>query len=320
MYVYMDIILTNMQTPDATRQTPTANSAENQPSTVRPHFFERHHLVMLVTPIALAACFGLQTSKRGSSTQLLSQPHSECHESRRRFLGVFVLVNHCTVTNALTPEEASVAYDSYAEKYDILDGGKASSVLGLDDARTSLFRKAKGRVLEIGVGTGLNLSKYDTSQVSSLTVVDVAEGMLKEARTRAAALDLAIPVEFVKADATSELIRLFGADSFDTVVDSFSLCVMGDEGARQCLKQMAAVVKPSIGRLLLLENSRSSSQALGWYQDLTASVAASVGGKGCVYNQDVTSMILATEHLEIENMKSFLSGLFRSYECVKPSN
>ena len=272
---------------------------------------------MIITPIVLLACLGLQTTKRGSSTQLFSQSDYECNQSRRRFLGVFLVFNHCTVTNALTPEEASVAYDSYAANYDVLDGGKASSALGLDDARASLFRKAKGKVLEIGVGTGLNLSKYNTSQVSSLTVVDISEGMLEEARARAASLDLTIPVQFVKADATLELIPRFGPDSFDTVVDSFSLCVMGDEGARRCLKQLAAVVKPSVGRILLLENTRSSSPALGLYQDLTASMAASVGGKGCLYNQDVTSMIIATDNLVIEETKSFLSGVFRSFECVK---
>jgi hypothetical protein len=95
---------------------------------------------------------------------------------------------------------------------------------------------------------------------------------------------------------------------------------MGDEGAKQCLKQIAAVVKPSTGRVLLLENSRSSSPALGWYQDLTANVAASAGGKGCVYNQDVASMILETEVLKIDATKSFVSGLFRSFECVKPTS
>lgn len=273
---------------------------------------------MTVAPMAIVACLVLQSTKRSSSTQLWSQPRFECDSNRRLFLGGLIVVTHCNVADALTPEEASVAYDSYAANYDALDGGTASTVLGLDGARASLFRKAKGKVLEIGVGTGLNLSKYDASQASSLTVVDIAEGMLAEARARAASMDLSIPVEFIKADATSELIGLFGPNSFDTVVDSFSLCVMGDEGARQCLKQMAAVVKPSIGRVLLLENSRSSSPALGWYQDLTANAAASVGGKGCVYNQDVASMILETEVLKIDDTKSFVSGLFRSFECVKP--
>ena len=56
--------------------------------------------------------------------------------------------------NALTPEEASNQYDTYAPTYDRLDGGAASSLLGIEEARAELFRRARGNVLEIGVGTG----------------------------------------------------------------------------------------------------------------------------------------------------------------------
>lgn len=222
-----------------------------------------------------------------------------------------------TPANALTPKEAAIAYNSYAPHYDDLDGGTAANILGLDDARAELFRKATGNVLEIGVGTGLNLDKYDTSRVTSLTVVDVSDGMIREARMRADSLNIGIPVRFVKADATSGLVNIFGLDSFDTVVDSFSLCVMGGVGARKCLEQMAAVVKPLTGRILLLENSRSNNPALGWYQDITATTAALAGGKGCMYNQDVASMILETNVLQIENDKAFVAGLFHSFECFK---
>ena len=294
--------------------------------TDRPFFEKTYINNMIVKPIAQAACLLLSaTNNRCSSTQLWSHQNEEIHPNRRLVLkalgyapAVVVASIQCTTTaSALTPDEASVAYDSYAANYDALDGGKASSALGLDDARADLFGKAKGKVLEIGVGTGLNLAKYDMNRVSSLTVVDISEGMIQEARTRTDLLNLGIPVEFVKADATSELTEIFGADSFDTVVDSFSLCVMGNEGARRCLEQMITVVKPSTGRVLLLENSRSSSAALGWYQDVTANAAAMAGGKGCVYNQDVASMILGAKGLTIENEKAFVAGLFRSFECVK---
>jgi methyltransferase OMS1, mitochondrial len=229
----------------------------------------------------------------------------------------FPIFQKVSIVDALSPSEASSAYDSYAPEYDRLDGGEISIRLGLDEARSELFHKAKGKVLEIGVGTGLNFAKYDPNQISSLTVVDISQGMLEQARSRAKTLGLSFPVDFVKADATSELVGKFGKDCFDTLVDSFSLCVMGNAGARHCLQQMADVVKPAVGRVLLLENSRSSSAVLGWYQDLTANVAASVGGKGCVYNQDVSSMIKETSSLKIVNETIFLTGLFRSFECIK---
>lgn len=220
---------------------------------------------------------------------------------------------------ALSPEAASVAYDSYAEDYDRLDGGYASSLLGLDDARMTLFQKASGSVLEIGVGTGLNLAKYDFAKVTSLTVVDVSDGMLLQAKRRANALQLSIPVEYVKADATSELTTRFAKNSFDTVVDSFSLCVMGDMGARDCLAQMEQIVKcrRAGGRILLLENTRSSNVFLGSYQDLTAEAAASTGGKGCVYNQDVRKLIQTSTNMSVDGETSYAGGFFRAFACTR---
>jgi ubiquinone/menaquinone biosynthesis C-methylase UbiE len=217
---------------------------------------------------------------------------------------------------ALSPEAASTAYDTYASSYDELDGGSAASILGLDEARSKLLQQAKGKVLEIGAGTGLNLSKY-TASVSSLTLVDISQGMLQQAKSRATAIKLTFPIEFVKADATSQLVDLFGENAFDTVVDSFSLCVMGNERAKSCLEQLTKVAKAESGSILLMENSRSSNPLLAKYQDVTAEMAASAGGKGCVYNQDVQALIKATQGLTIVKETSYVAGLFRSFICVK---
>ena len=185
---------------------------------------------------------------------------------------------------ALSPEEASTAYDSYAKTYDDLDGGEASSLLGIDEARNALLGQASGSVLEIGAGTGLNLNKYDLTKVTSITLVDVSDGMLNEARNRVKSIPSlqGIPISYVNADATSALVDRFGEQKFDCVTDSFSLCVMGTMGAKKCLDQLSRVVKRKSdgGKVLLLENSRSSNPLLGAYQDATADIAASSGGKG----------------------------------------
>ena len=230
-----------------------------------------------------------------------------------------ILIQPFTPANALTPKEAETAYDSYAESYDELDGGKAADILGLDVARTKLFRQARGNVLEIACGTGLNLNKYDPSKVTSLTLVDVSEGMLNESKKRIKSIPSLqnIPIKFIQADATSELVDRFGKESFDTVVDSFSLCVMGTTGAKSCLEQIQQVVKTkrNNGQILLLENTRSSNPVLGLYQDATAETAASAGGKGCIYNQDVTKLIQSTDGIEIINENLYAKGIFRSYQC-----
>lgn len=219
---------------------------------------------------------------------------------------------------ALEPKEAEILYDSYASSYDQLDGSEASRVLGIDDARARLIGMARGKVLEIGIGTGLNLLYYH-GIITSLTGVDISEGMLKEAKARLATVATlkGKPVDFIKADATTELVDIFGEKQFDTVIDTFSLCVMGNEGAKDCLVQLSKVVRPN-GRLLLLENSRSSNPVLSIYQDLTAEAAASttVGGKGCVYNQNIAALIESTKRLDIVEETPYAAGLFRSYVCT----
>ena len=229
--------------------------------------------------------------------------------------------------HAISADEASKSYDAYAPTYDDLDGGSAAAALGIDAARSALLAKARGHVLEVGVGTGLNVNRYnfasggDEGGVTALTLVDISEGMLNEARAKVVKLGLppGVNVEFVRADATKDLAAKFGRDAFDTVVDTFSLCVMGTDGARDCLGQMREVVKAADrgGRILLIENTRSSNPVLGLYQDATAEKASQMGGKGCVYNQDVTAMLKNTKGLDVLREEAFAAGLFRSFEVVR---
>ena len=69
----------------------------------------------------------------------------------------------------------------------------------------------------------------------------------------------------------------------------------------------------------MIENTRSSNSLLGRYQDLTADMAANLGGKGCVSNQDVTAMIEKTNRLDILSEEEFASGVFRSFIVLKSS-
>lgn len=249
------------------------------------------------------------------------------HLSRRNFAAACLsglitvpLITPNESAGALSPDQASQSYDTYAATYDKLDGGSIATSLGIDEARTKLLGMAKGDVLEIGVGTGLNLASYRFGEggVTSLTLVDISEGMLSQAEARSQQMNIGknVPIQFVKADATSELVNLFGENKFDTVVDTFSLCVMGNEGAKKCIEEMAGVVKAS-GKILLVENTRSSNPLLGSYQDITASSAADLGGKGCVYNQNVGEMINKSKGMRLEKEESFAAGLFRSFVCTK---
>lgn len=177
--------------------------------------------------------------------------------------------------------------------------------------------------------SGLNIPFYakniENKEITEITFIDISDGMLEQAEIKASVSLKSedLKINFIKADATSsELSDLFLQSSFDTVIDTFSLCVMGNLGAINCLGQMKNLVKPASegGQILLLENSRSTSNAfLGWYQDITAETASKNGGKGCLYNQNVSQLIrdVPGGGLIIKEETEFAAGVFRSFKCVK---
>ena len=226
-----------------------------------------------------------------------------------------------TACHALTPTEAQQKYDIYAPSYDQIDGGIASELLGIDIARKSLIQQVRGKVLEVGVGTGLNLQYYNSNnQITSLDLVDISDGMLQVAMGKGAALSNLlnnIPINFIRADMTTQLVQKFGLESYDTIVDTFSMCVLGDVGTQQCLDQMSRVIRRDGGQILLLENSRSSNPFLGKYQDVTADTAANVGGRGCIYNQNIRELIQANDRIQIIDETEYATGLFRSFRCTR---
>lgn len=285
-------------------------------------------VILFCTPVRSYSTNSLYSRIKASKQQFQSTAayrQAIGDRSRRGFIASSVAL--VSATSAIqpacpiSPERASRDYDIYSETYDNLDGGSPASALGIDEARTKLLGLARGDVLEIGVGTGLNLSSYKLEGIKSLTLVDISEGMLSKAKARVDQLDIEknIPVKIIQADATTQLVDLFGKNKFDTVVDTFSLCVMGNVGAEMCLQQMTDVVKSSGdgGQVLLIENTRSSNPLLGAYQDITASSAADLGGKGCLYNQDVGKMIQRSEGLMLLREEAYAAGLFRSFICGK---
>lgn len=201
-------------------------------------------------------------------------------------------------------------YDDAANRYDSLDGGPIARALGLEGLRVEATKLCRGRVLEVGVGTGLNLPLYDSTRCDSLTAVDLSPGMLREAERAASALASVrrVPVDLQVMNA-EELT--FEDGTFDSVIDTFSLCVYSRP--ERALAEMRRVCKRD-GRVILLEHQRSGG-ALGDYQDASAGAAAKFGGKGCVYNQDVLSMVQRAG-LRVVRQELALLGLVALFETV----
>jgi ubiquinone/menaquinone biosynthesis C-methylase UbiE len=123
--------------------------------------------------------------------------------------------------------------------------------------RKKLLAKAKGTILEIGVGTGKNFPHYPSG--ASVTGIDIAERMLVFARKKAAELGLS----FNLSEGDVQNLH-FPDNSFDTVVATFVFCSVPDPV--QGLRELRRVVKPS-GQLLLLEHVRIDKPIIGWLMD-----------------------------------------------------
>jgi ubiquinone/menaquinone biosynthesis C-methylase UbiE len=142
---------------------------------------------------------------------------------------------------------------------------------------------ANGIVLEIGVGSGLNLPFY-TSAVARLYGVDPSEELLAMARTRAAAAPF--PVELIHGDAN----RIPLADaSIDTIVVTWSLCSIADPAA--ALREMRRVLKPA-GTLIFVEHGLSNdARVRKWQNRLTPFWRRFTGG--CHLNRKMDDLVRA---------------------------
>jgi ubiquinone/menaquinone biosynthesis C-methylase UbiE len=118
----------------------------------------------------------------------------------------------------------------------------------LGGGREWLGERAHGRVLEVAIGTGLNLPHYPAD--ATVTGVELSPAMLAIARQRAT--DLGRDIDLREGDAEH---LPFGDASFDTVVCALSLCTIPDQAA--AIGEMRRVLVPG-GRLLLLDHIGST--------------------------------------------------------------
>lgn len=128
----------------------------------------------------------------------------------------------------------------------------------ISDQRRRVVAKADGVVLEIGIGSGLNLPFYDSARVDQIIGVDPDDAMWKLAAERRR--DLEIPVD--RLGISGERIPLED-HSIDTVVVTYSLCTIPDPSA--ALREMRRVLKPS-GRLLFVEHGESPDDSIRKWQ------------------------------------------------------
>jgi SAM-dependent methyltransferase len=128
---------------------------------------------------------------------------------------------------------------------------------GLAARRRALVQQARGRVLEIGAGTGLNLRHYAEDAEIVLSEPDAA--MADRLRRRVAAAGRPATVVLAAAEALP-----FADGEFDAVVSTLVLCTVPDQAA--ALREIRRVLRPG-GRLLFMEHVRADSPRWARWQD-----------------------------------------------------
>ena len=147
--------------------------------------------------------------------------------------------------------------------------------------RARVLPAAQGRVLEIGIGSGLNLPFYGAT-VEQVIGLDPSPKLL--AMAREAARRTSISLELIENSA--EAIPLYNR-SIDTVVTTWTMCSIPD--ARRALGEMRRVLKPG-GHLLFVEHGRSPDPSVRRWQDRLTPLWQRVGG-GCHLNRAIGELI-----------------------------
>jgi phosphatidylethanolamine/phosphatidyl-N-methylethanolamine N-methyltransferase len=171
------------------------------------------------------------------------------------------------MSNATTVNDIDVGdYDRWAPLYDLFFGSvfQRGRRLAIDAAE-----RVGGRILEVGVGTGISLSDY--SPANSIVGVDISAPMLEKAKARVAKLGLRHVEELSVMDA-SELT--FDNDSFDVVVAQYVVSTVPKP--EDTLDEFVRVVKPG-GEIILLSRVSEEAGLRRSIEHLVAPVARKLG-------------------------------------------
>jgi ubiquinone/menaquinone biosynthesis C-methylase UbiE len=146
--------------------------------------------------------------------------------------------------------------------------------------RKKVVPQAKGRVLEIGIGSGLNLPFYDPAKVEYVWGLDPSEEMWNLANTR----DVQFEVEYLQAPA--EKIPLDDKIA-DTIVVTYTLCTVPD--IIETLREMRRVIKPG-GKLIFCEHGAAPEVKVRRWQDRLNPIWKRLAG-GCNLNRQIATLI-----------------------------
>ena len=205
-------------------------------------------------------------------------------------------------------DEADVreAYRRWAPVYDYTFG--RISTTGRRHA-VEIINGSTGKVLEVGVGTGLSLPEYKSHL--EITGIDLAPEMLERARERVAAEKLTNVAGLHEMDAGN---LQFPDASFDMVVAMYVITVVPDP--EKVMRELARVVKPG-GEVMLVNHFSQDDGVRGWVERRMAPFADLVGWHS-VFND---SRVMVCDDLKLIDRRALRPwGLFTMMRFRKEAN
>jgi ubiquinone/menaquinone biosynthesis C-methylase UbiE len=164
----------------------------------------------------------------------------------------------------------------------------------LNRIRREVLSEARGDVLEIGFGTGVNLPFYP-SAVRKLTTADPNPGMTAYAQQRIQASSVCVETKVLSAEALALPDR-----AFDTVVSTMTMCSIPD--VARATAEVCRVLRPG-GRFLFFEHGQSPDPKVRIWQDRFTPISK-VLGNGCHLNRNIRTFLEAQPFV-LESLKNF---------------
>ena len=170
---------------------------------------------------------------------------------------------------------------------------------GFQNKRSQIVPMAHGRVLEIGIGSGLNFEHYNFDKIDEIVGVDPAVSSIAIARSRSSQYNSKI--SFIESSAESIALE---SGSFDCVVVGYSLCTIPEP--LKALAEARRLMKPN-GSLLFMEHGLAPEQNIQkWPHRLTPGWKKIAGG--CNLNRDIADLISASGFQFKSLKKKYIKG------------
>lgn len=157
-------------------------------------------------------------------------------------------------------------YDRAAKVYDIFE--QPMEVMSLKKWRLEVTKDLKGKVLEVGVGTGKNIPYYPAN--IDVTAIDFSGKMLEKAREKASNLNR--DMKLIQMDAQN---MDFPDNTFDMVFTTCVFCSVPDPV--KGLQEIRRVCKPN-GKIIMIEHVRSEKKVMGLIMDILNPITVNLYG------------------------------------------